>query len=61
MIMPNMPMPVKCPKCGSTDVNSKWTFNTILAWVSRLMDVKTVKIWDKKCRSCGEQFKIFRK
>lgn len=61
MVMPNSPMPAKCPKCGSTNVKSKWSFNTILAFVSRLVAVRTVKIYDKKCEECGEEFQIFRK
>jgi predicted nucleic-acid-binding Zn-ribbon protein len=61
MIMPDVPMPVKCPKCGSDRVSTKWTHRTILAWVSRLMAVPTVKIFDKKCESCGEEFHVFRK
>ncbi len=61
MIMQNMPMPTKCPKCGSECIGTKWTLNTIMAWVSRLMAVRTVKIFDKKCEACGEEFQIFRK
>ncbi len=48
MIMPNMRIPTKCPKCGSERIGTKWTLNTIVAWVSRLMAVSTVKIFDKR-------------
>jgi predicted nucleic-acid-binding Zn-ribbon protein len=61
MIMPNIHMPIKCPKCGSINVKSKWTLNTIVAWVGRSLGVRTVKIYDKKCEECGEEFQIFRK
>lgn len=61
MIMPDVPMPVECPKCGSENVKSKWTFNTILSWVSRILGVHTVKIFAKECGDCGHEFKIFRK
>jgi predicted nucleic-acid-binding Zn-ribbon protein len=61
MIMPNIPMPVKCPECGSENIETKWSSTTIVAWVGRLLGVRTVKIYDKKCVACGHQFQIFRK
>jgi phage FluMu protein Com len=61
MIMPNIPMPIKCPKCSSENVKSKWTLNTIVAWIGRLLGARTVKIFDKKCEECREEFQIFRK
>jgi len=61
MIMRDIPMPIKCPKCSSENVKSKWTLNTILTWICRLLAVPTVKIYDKKCEACGEEFQIFRK
>ena len=61
MIMRDIPIPPKYPKCGSTDVISKWTVNTVLARISRLIAVQTVKICDKKCEACGEECPVFRK
>jgi predicted nucleic-acid-binding Zn-ribbon protein len=61
MIMRDLHLPIKCPKCGSENVGTKWTLNTIVAWIGRLLAVRTVKIFDKKCEACREEFQIFRK
>jgi predicted nucleic-acid-binding Zn-ribbon protein len=54
-------MPIKCPKCGSENVQPKWTLNTIVAWLGKLLGVRTVKIYEKRCMECGHEFQVFRK
>jgi len=61
MIMPNIPTTVKCPKCESENVTAKWSFTSVMAWLSRLSGVRTVKIYDKNCEDCGNEFQVFRK
>jgi predicted nucleic-acid-binding Zn-ribbon protein len=61
MIMRNIPMPTKCPKCGSENVKSKLSFTNIVAWLGRILGVTTVKIFEKRCVVCGNEFQIFRK
>lgn len=61
MIMPNIPMPIKCPKCASENVGTKWSLTNIVAWVGRILGVPTVKTWEKRCSACGHEFKVFRK
>jgi len=61
MIMPNIRMPVKCPACGSENVQSKLSFTNVVAWLGKLLGVRTVKIYEKRCANCGNQFQIFRK
>ncbi len=61
MIMPNISIPVKCPKCGSENDKSRWTRTTVIAWMSRLPGAHTAKIYDKKCEACGHEFQIFQK
>jgi DNA-directed RNA polymerase subunit RPC12/RpoP len=61
MIMRQIPMPVKCPKCGSENVRSTLSFTNFIAWVGKLAGVRTVKIFEKKCMECGHEFQVFRK
>jgi ribosomal protein S27E len=61
MIMPNVPGKVKCPECGSDNIVTKWSFTAVVAWVGRLLGVRIVQIYDKKCEACGHEFQIFRK
>jgi len=61
MIMRDIPIPPKCPKCGSENVKTKWTLTTILAWAAKLIGTPTVKIFEKRCGDCGEEFQVFRK
>jgi len=61
MIMPNLHLPIKCPKCGSENVHTKWSLTTVLAWIGRLLSVPTVKIFEKRCGDCREEFQVFRK
>jgi len=61
MIMRHIPMPVKCPKCGSENVEAKWSVITIVAWVGKLLGAWTVKIYEKRCTECGHEFQVFRK
>ena len=61
MIMRHIPMPIKCPKCGSENVKSKWSANSIKAWIGKLLGVRTVKIYEKRCSECGHEFQVFRK
>jgi len=61
MIMSNIPTPIKCPKCQSENVTTKWSLTIVMAWIGRLSGVRTVKIFEKKCAECGHKFQIFRK
>ena len=61
MIMRNIPMPIKCPKCGSERIETKWSANTIVAWLGKLLGVSMVKIYEKRCTECGHEFQVFRK
>jgi predicted nucleic-acid-binding Zn-ribbon protein len=61
MIMRHIPMPVKCPKCGSENVETKWSLTSIVSWLGKLLGVSTVKIFEKRCTECGHEFQIFRK
>jgi endogenous inhibitor of DNA gyrase (YacG/DUF329 family) len=61
MIMPNIPGKAQCPECGSENVGTKWSFTTIVAWVGWILGVLTVKILEKKCAECGDEFQVFRK
>ena len=46
---------------GSQNVKSQLSFTNIVAWVGRILGVPTVKIWEKKCEECGNEFQVFRK
>jgi predicted nucleic-acid-binding Zn-ribbon protein len=61
MIMRDIPIKVKCPQCGSENIETKWSLTTIVAWVGRILGVPAVKIFEKKCVKCGHQFQIFKK
>jgi predicted nucleic-acid-binding Zn-ribbon protein len=61
MIIRNIPGKVKCPQCGSENVHSKLSFTTIVAWLGRILQVPTVKILEKRCSECGNEFQAFRK
>jgi predicted nucleic acid-binding Zn ribbon protein len=61
MIIRNTPGKTKCPACGSENVKSKLSFTTIVAWVVRILGVPIVKIWEKRCEECGNEFQVFRK
>ena len=61
MIIRNIPVMVKCPACGTENVESKLSFTNIVAWVGRILGVPAVKIFEKKCVKCGHQFQIFKK
>jgi predicted nucleic-acid-binding Zn-ribbon protein len=61
MVMPSLPVKAKCPKCGSENVGTKWTLISAVAWISELLRIHTVKLYDKKCEACGNEFQIFRK
>ena len=52
---------VKCPECGSENVESKLSFTNIVAWAGKLLGVRTVKIYEKRCSECGHEFQVFRK
>ncbi len=51
----------KCPECGSENVESKLSFTNFVAWMGKILGVPTVKIWEKRCRECGNEFQVFRK
>ncbi len=57
MIIQTLPETVKCPVCGSENVQSKLSFTTIVAWVGKILGVPTVKIFEKRCALCGRQFR----
>jgi len=61
MIMRDIPGKAKCPACGSENVRSKWSLTTVVGWVGRILGVPTVKIFEKKCAECGNEFQVFRK
>jgi predicted nucleic-acid-binding Zn-ribbon protein len=61
MIIQDPRIKAKCPKCGSENVKSKLSFINIVAWMGRILGVPTVKIWEKKCEECGNEFQVFRK
>jgi predicted nucleic-acid-binding Zn-ribbon protein len=61
MIMRDIPGTVKCPECGSENIEMKWSLTTIVGWMGRILGVPTVRIYEKKCVECGEEFKVFRK
>jgi len=42
-------------------VKSKLSFTTIFAWLGSLLGVPTVKIFEKRCSACGNEFQPFRK
>ena len=61
MIMQDPRLKAKCPECGSENVKTKWSVTTIVAWVGRILGVPTVKIFEKRCVKCGNEFQVFRK
>jgi len=61
MIMRNIPGKAKCPECGSENIETKWSFTTVVAWLGKLLGVTTVRIYEKKCEACGKEFQVFRK
>jgi len=61
MIMQDPRLKAKCPECGSENVKTKWSVTTIVAWVGRILGVPTVKIFEKRCVKCGNEFRVFRK
>ena len=61
MIIQDPRSKAKCPHCGNEKVESKLSFTNIVAWVGRALGVQTVKIFDKRCVACGEEFQVFRK
>ena len=61
MIMQVPRIKPKCPQCGSENVKSKLSFTNVVAWVGRILVVPTVKIFEKRCSECGNEFRVFRK
>ena len=61
MIMRDIPVKAKCQECGSENIETKWSLTTIIGWVGRILGVPTVKIWEKRCAECGEEFQVFRR
>jgi predicted nucleic-acid-binding Zn-ribbon protein len=61
MIIQDPRIKAKCPKCGSVNVESKLSFTNIVAWLGRILGVRTVKIYEKRCEECGHEFQVFRK
>ena len=58
MIMRNPPGKAKCPQCGSENVKPTLSFTNIVAWVGRILGVPTVKVFEKRCSECGEEFQV---
>jgi len=61
MVMPSMPVKANCPQCGSENIGTKWTLVTAIAWICRLLGVHAVRTYDKKCETCGNEFRVYRK
>jgi predicted nucleic-acid-binding Zn-ribbon protein len=61
MIIKDPRVKAKCPECGSQNIETKWSLTTIVAWVGKLLGVPIVKIYEKKCAECGQEFQVFRK
>jgi rRNA maturation endonuclease Nob1 len=61
MIIQDPRIKPRCPQCGSENVKSKLSFTTIVAWVGWILGVPMVRIWEKRCAECGEEFKVFGK
>jgi predicted nucleic-acid-binding Zn-ribbon protein len=60
MIIRNIPGTVKCPECGSRNIDTKWSITTIVAWLGKLLGIPTVKIFGKRCVECGKEVQIIR-
>jgi predicted nucleic-acid-binding Zn-ribbon protein len=56
--MPNIPMAVQCPKCGSFNIETKWSLTTIVSWLGKILGVPMVRIYEKRCSECGNEFQI---
>jgi hypothetical protein len=41
MIMRDIPGTVKCPECGSENIETKWSLTAIVGWVGRILGVPT--------------------
>jgi len=61
MVMRDIPGKAKRPECGSENVKPKWSLTTIVAWLGKLLEVSTPKIYEKICAECGHEFQVFRK
>jgi|GEM_PF-6158490 predicted nucleic-acid-binding Zn-ribbon protein len=61
MLMPGMPVKAKCPKCGSDNIETKWTLITASAFICELLGVRAVRTQDKECEACGSEFQIYRR
>ena len=61
MIIQYRRIKAKCPQCDSQNVHSNLSYTNIVAWVGRILGVPTVKIWEKRCSECGDEFQVFRK
>ena len=61
MIIQDPGIKAQCPECGSENVQSKLSFTYIVAWLGGILGVPTVKIFEKKCAECGNEFQVFRK
>jgi predicted nucleic-acid-binding Zn-ribbon protein len=61
VVMPSIQVKAKCPKCGSENLGTKWTLISAIAWISELLGIHTVKLYDKKCEACSNEFQVFRK
>ncbi len=59
MSMPAIPLTAKCPECGSGDVEIKLTLMTSATWICRLLGSHALRIYDKKCQVCGNEFQVF--
>jgi predicted Zn-ribbon and HTH transcriptional regulator len=61
MIMQDPRIKPKCPACGSENIEAKWSLTTLVAWAGKLLGVRAVNIYEKRCAECGHEFQVFRK
>lgn len=61
MIINNPPIKPTCPECGSQEVKTRLTPNTIMSWIGAVLGVGTIKIYSKRCGNCGHEFEVYRK
>ncbi len=59
MIIQDPRIKTKCPECGSENVESKVSFTNIVALVGKILGVPKVKIFEKRCAECGNEFQVF--
>jgi len=61
MIIQDPRIKPQCPVCGSENVKSKLSFTNFVAWLGKILGVPTVRIFEKGCVECGNEFQVFRR